>query len=113
MTLDFLEDCVNKAGLCYVEPRFAPHFFAGSNLSVEEATKTVLGALERGSRMFDIQCRAILCMMRHCPEWSDEVVSLATKYQPHGVVAVDLAGMLFAKFSVLLGSMHISTLVNC
>nr|NP_001187648.1 adenosine deaminase [Ictalurus punctatus]ADO28933.1 adenosine deaminase [Ictalurus punctatus] len=92
VTLDFLEDCVNKGGLGYVEPRFSPHFFAGNGLSVDEATKTVLSALERGSEMFDIQCRAILCMMRHCPKWSDEVVSLAMKYQPHGVVAVDVAG---------------------
>ncbi|VDD74853.1 unnamed protein product [Mesocestoides corti] len=93
-TLDFLEDCVNKAGLCYVEPRFSPQLLQGTTLSADEVTKTVLDALERSSQKFDIQYRAILCTMRQNPEWSDEVLSLAKAYQPHGIVAVDVAGEL-------------------
>lgn len=92
MTLDFVEDCVNRGGHCYVEPRFSPHFLAGGKLSAEEATKTVLEALERGGAKHELQWRAILCMMRGNPEWSDEVVAIAKTFKPHGVVAVDVAG---------------------
>ncbi|KAL5967711.1 Adenosine deaminase [Taenia solium] len=92
VTLDFVEDCVNRGGHCYVEPRFSPHFLTGGKLSAEEVTKTVLDALERGGAKHELQWRAILCMMRGNPEWSDEVVAIAKTFKPRGVVAVDVAG---------------------
>ncbi|KAH9278874.1 Adenosine deaminase [Echinococcus granulosus] len=92
ITLDFVEDCVTRGGHCYVEPRFSPHILTGGKLSAEEVTKTVLDALERGGANHDLQWRAILCMMRGNPEWSDDVVAIAKKFQPYGVVAVDVAG---------------------
>ncbi|VDN20776.1 unnamed protein product [Dibothriocephalus latus] len=92
LTLDFLEDCVNRGGLCYVELRFSPQLLAGPCLTPEETVKTVLNAVEIGKKKFDIQAQSILCMMRHKPEWSSEVVQLAKSYQPLGVCAVDVAG---------------------
>ena len=75
-----------------MEPRFSPHLLAGSKISAEEATKTILDALERGGALHDLQWKAILCMFRANPEWSDEVVAIAKKFQSQGVVAVDVAG---------------------
>ncbi|VDM02150.1 unnamed protein product [Schistocephalus solidus] len=92
LTLDFLEDCANRGGLCYVEARFSPHLLAGACLTPEETVKTVLSAVEIGKKRFDIQAQIILCMMRHRPEWSSEVVQLAKSYQPFGVCAIDVAG---------------------
>ncbi|VDN24477.1 unnamed protein product [Dibothriocephalus latus] len=92
LTFDFLEDCVNKGGLCYVEARFSPHLLAGDRLTPEETLKTVLNAVELGSKTFDIHAQIILCMMRHKPEWSSEVVQFAERYQTFGVCAVDVAG---------------------
>ncbi|KAL5105188.1 Adenosine deaminase [Taenia crassiceps] len=92
VTLDFVEDCVNRGGHCYVEPRFSPHILAGDKLSAEEVTKTVLDALKCGGARHELQWRAILCMMRGNPEWSDEIVAIAKTFKSHGVVAVDVAG---------------------
>ena len=75
-----------------MEPRFAPHFFTGDKLSAEEVTQTILNALERGGAQHDLQWRAILCMFRQHPQWSDEVVAIAKQFQHRGVVAVDVAG---------------------
>ncbi|VDL61695.1 unnamed protein product [Hymenolepis diminuta] len=92
ITLDFVEDCVNRGGHCYVEPRFCPFLFAGDNLTVEEATVTVLNSMAKAAHHHNLQWRAILCMMRQNPEWSDTIVDLALANRPNGVVAVDVAG---------------------
>lgn len=89
---------MKKGGLCYVEPRFCPQFFADGKLSVEEATETVLKSLEKSAHQYGLKWKAILCMMRHKPEWSDEIVDLASKFKSQGVVAVDLAGKLIYPF---------------
>ncbi|VDO04676.1 unnamed protein product [Rodentolepis nana] len=92
ITVDFVEDCVKRGGHCYVEPRFCPFFFAGDNLTVEEATETVLKSMETAAHQHNLQWRAILCMMRQNPEWSEKVVDLALANRKNGVVAVDVAG---------------------
>ncbi|KAM7538675.1 hypothetical protein Aperf_G00000049987 [Anoplocephala perfoliata] len=92
ITLDFVEDCVKRGGHCYVEPRFCPSFFTGDNLSVEEVTETILSSMEKAAYQHDLQWRAIFCMIRQYPEWSDEIVEVALKNRHKGVVAVDVAG---------------------
>ncbi|HVY60344.1 MAG TPA: adenosine deaminase, partial [Planctomycetota bacterium] len=39
-----------------------------------------------------VTARAILCCMRHRPDWSNETVDLAIRYRADGVAAIDLAG---------------------
>ncbi|KAM7538963.1 hypothetical protein Aperf_G00000050005 [Anoplocephala perfoliata] len=92
VTFDFVEDCVKTCGHCYVEPRFCPYQFVGDKLSVEEVTETILSSMEKAAHQYDLQWRAILCMMRQNPEWSDEIVEVALKNKRLGVVAVDVAG---------------------
>lgn len=92
ITLDFVEDCVQRGGHCYVEPRFCPYFLAGDNLTVEEATETVLNSMAKAAHQHGLQWRAILCMMRQNPEWSDKIVEVALANRKNGVVAVDVAG---------------------
>nr|CDS33076.1 adenosine deaminase [Hymenolepis microstoma] len=92
ITVGFVEDCVNRGGHCYVEPRFCPFFFADDNLTVDEATETVLKSMATAAHRHNLQWRAILCMMRQNPEWSEKVVELALANRQNGVVAVDVAG---------------------
>jgi len=92
LTVQCLEDCATKGGLCYVELRFSPHLLSGPTLSPEMVVKTIIAAVDCGSKKYNINVRLILCMMRHMPEHSAEVTRLAKCYQNHGVVAVDVAG---------------------
>ncbi|VDD80855.1 unnamed protein product [Mesocestoides corti] len=89
---DFLEDCVKKSHLCYVEARLAPHLLVGGGCSVEQVVKTVLEAMLSAATRFNIESRLILTMLRHQPQYASEVISLAKAFQPHGVCAIDLAG---------------------
>jgi adenosine deaminase len=88
------EQCEDEArqGVRYFETRFSPHVLMADGFSAEEATERALVGLQKGSERFGVRAKAILCCMRHRPEWSEEVVRLAVKYRDHGVVAIDLAG---------------------
>ncbi|GIW71254.1 MAG: adenosine deaminase [Planctomycetota bacterium] len=81
-----------RVGVRYFEARFSPQLLARDGLAVEEVVERVLVGLERGQRAFEVGARAILCCMRHRPDWSMEVVRLAVRYREHGVVGIDLAG---------------------
>jgi adenosine deaminase len=88
------EQCEDEArqGVRYFETRFSPHVLMAEGFSAEEATERALAGLKKGEERYGVKARAILCCMRHRPDWSEEVVSLAVKYRDHGVVAIDLAG---------------------
>lgn len=88
------EMCEDEArnGVRYFEARFSPHVLVSDGFTAEEAVERALAGLEKGARRFGVGNRAILCCMRHRPDWSDEVVSLAIKYRADGVAAIDLAG---------------------
>ncbi|CAH8442441.1 hypothetical protein MS3_00005386 [Schistosoma haematobium] len=89
---EFVEDCVKRGGLCYVETRYCPFLLTDSKCSAEEVLKTILDALNRASKKHGIEVRSILSIMRHMPETAKETLDLAKNYQPHGVVAIDIAG---------------------
>ena len=88
------EQCEDEArqGVRYFETRFSPHVLMADGFGAEEATERALAGLAKGQERVGIEARAILCCMRHRPDWSEEVVRLAVKYRDHGVVAIDLAG---------------------
>ncbi|KAF7261854.1 hypothetical protein EG68_00809 [Paragonimus skrjabini miyazakii] len=92
MTLECIEDCAIKSGLCYVELRFAPYCLCGPSLDPEAVVLTVLAAIKRASRVYGLEARLILCIIREMPETADAVVQLAVKYQGQGVVGIDIAG---------------------
>ncbi|KAH8855328.1 Adenosine deaminase [Schistosoma japonicum] len=89
---EFVEDCVQRGGLCYVEIRYCPFLLADSRFNAEEVLKTILDSLNRASKKHGIEVRSILSIMRHMPETASETLELAKNYQPHGVVAIDVAG---------------------
>ncbi|CAH8440766.1 unnamed protein product [Schistosoma mattheei] len=89
---EFVEDCVKRGGLCYVETRYCPFLLTDSKCTAEEVLKTILDALNRASKKHGIEVRSILSIMRHMPETAKETLELAKNYQPHGVVAIDIAG---------------------
>ncbi len=88
------EQCEDQArqGVLYFETRFSPHVLATETFPPEAAVERALAGLAKGEQRFGVRARAILCCMRHRPDWSEEVVRLAAKYRDRGVVAVDLAG---------------------
>ncbi|KAF5397300.1 Adenosine deaminase [Paragonimus heterotremus] len=90
--MEFVEDCRYRSGLCYVEARFAPHILTGSCMDAEAVIQATLDGLQRASTKHVVQTRLILCIMRDRPETADEVLQLARKYEPHGVVGIDIAG---------------------
>ncbi|KAA3680019.1 adenosine deaminase [Paragonimus westermani] len=90
--MEFVEDCRYRSGLCYVEARFAPHLLTGFSMDAEAVIQATLDGLQRASTEHVVQTRLILCIMRDRPETADEVLQLARKYEPHGVVGIDIAG---------------------
>ena len=76
----------------YAEYRYAPHLLSTDDLSTERVVELVCEGLEEGSRQFEVTAKSILCCMRHFPDWSDEVVSLAHQFRHRGVVGIDVAG---------------------
>jgi adenosine deaminase len=88
------EQCEDEArqGVRYFETRFSPHVLMAEGFGAEAATERALEGLQKGEARFGVKARAILCCMRHRPDWSEEVVRLAVKYRDQGVVAIDLAG---------------------
>lgn len=99
---EFCEDC-SKHNIRYVEARYSPQLFASNeetpeyaqehgDLTPREVVKIICDSFKRGSKDFGINAKSILCCMRHRPDWSNEIVSLADDFRNEGVVAVDLAG---------------------
>lgn len=88
------ELCEDQArqGVRYFEARFSPHVLATEGLHIEEVVERTLVGLKRGAQAFNVGAKALLCCMRHRPDWSMEVVDLAKRFQSHGVVGIDLAG---------------------
>jgi len=88
------EMCEDEArnGVRYFEARFSPHVLMTDSFRPEEVVERALAGLQKGERRFGVTAKAILCCMRHRPDWSDETVSLALKYRQDGVAAIDLAG---------------------
>ncbi len=81
-----------RAGVRYFEARFSPHVLATDAFRPEAVVERALAGLEKGQARFGVKARAILCCMRHRPEWSIETVDLALKFRDRGVAAIDLAG---------------------
>jgi adenosine deaminase len=88
------EMCEDEArqGVRYFEARFSPHVLMTDTFRPAEVVERALAGLEKGQQRFGVTARAILCCMRHRPDWSMETVDLAIKYRDQGVAAVDLAG---------------------
>jgi adenosine deaminase len=88
------EMCEDEArqGVRYFEARFSPHVLMTDSFRPAEVVERALAGLAKGARRFGVTARAILCCMRHRPDWSAEVVDLAIKYRQDGVAAIDLAG---------------------
>ncbi|KAG5452734.1 Adenosine deaminase [Clonorchis sinensis] len=92
ITSECIEDCARLGGLCYVELRFSPCFFAGPNLNVDAVMQTIVETSKTASQQHGIVVRLILSILRHLPETAKGVLDLAIKYQKEGVVAIDVAG---------------------
>lgn len=88
------EQCEDQArqGVRYFETRFSPHVLMTESFPPEAVVERALAGLKKGAERFDVGARAILCCMRHRPDWSEEVVRLAARFRTEGVVAIDLAG---------------------
>lgn len=88
------ELCEDEArqGVRYFEARFSPHVLMTETLRPAEVVERALAGLRKGQERFGVTARAILCCMRHRPDWSLETVDLALRYRAEGVVAIDLAG---------------------
>ncbi|XP_046581548.1 adenosine deaminase-like [Haliotis rubra] len=104
LAYEFCEDC-SLQGIKYVEPRFSPHLLANTfekpvyapepgNFSPHDVVTTVSEALKQGAQDFNIKVKAILCCIRHFPEWSLEVAGLCREFRD-SVVAIDVAGPEF------------------
>jgi adenosine deaminase len=88
------EQCEDQArlGVLYFETRFSPHVLMTDTFPPEAVVERALEGLRKGEERFGVRARAILCCMRHRPDWSEEVVRLAAKYRDRGVVGIDIAG---------------------
>jgi adenosine deaminase len=78
----------------YLELRFNPVALArNQNFPLDDVTQWVCKTIERAQQDHDIIVRLILQIGREeTLETAEEIVELATAYQDHGVVGVDLAG---------------------
>lgn len=81
-----------RAGVRYFEARFSPHVLMTDIFRPAEVVERALAGLEKGQARFGVKARAILCCMRHRPDWSMETVDLALRYRDEGVAGIDLAG---------------------
>jgi adenosine deaminase len=88
------EMCEDEArqGVRYFEARFSPHVLMTDTFRPAEVVERALAGLAKGQERFGVTARAILCCMRHRPDWSMETVDLALRYRDQGVAAIDLAG---------------------
>lgn len=77
----------------YTELRFAPLLHTERGLTASRAIEIVERAVDAASRATGVDCRLILCTLRHFPEArSLETARLAAAYRGPRVVALDLAG---------------------
>ncbi|MBS4534726.1 adenosine deaminase [Clostridium sp. D2Q-14] len=92
ITDELLEDLSNE-NVKYIEIRFAPFLHMEKGMTFEEAVESVLKAMEEGKEKYGILSKLILiCMRRHSPEVSVQIVEKGKAYLGKGVVAIDLAG---------------------
>ena len=83
----------SEENVLYAEIRFAPHLHQAEGLPLEEIVETVLQAMHSSSTHYGVDCRLILCTLRHFSEAQGlEVASLVRRYSGQGVFALDLAG---------------------
>ena len=87
---------LDKAGLIYIEIRYAPsHHLKKTLATQEEAVLAGIEGLKKGlsESTNGIKANLILCCMRNdSEELNRETVRLAKKYLGQGVCAIDLAG---------------------
>ena len=88
---ELCEDQYNN-GILYTEVRYNPHILMGNNLTLTDVVESVNKGIKNGCRAYPIYVNTILCCLRSKPEWSDDIVKLAIKYENDGVVGIDMAG---------------------
>jgi len=78
----------------YLELRFSPLALSESQgFQMAEVTEWVIGAVQKAVEALQIQVRLIATVTRDVPpDTTKEIIHLAARYHPHGIVAVDLAG---------------------
>eukprot|EP00057_Strongylocentrotus_purpuratus_P031699 XP_785367.3 PREDICTED: adenosine deaminase [Strongylocentrotus purpuratus] len=96
-----------KEGVVYFEARYSPHFMSSSFTTPNSRGKSVIrddimtprdvvmavnDGIRKGCQEFKVNGRTILCMIRPCPEFSNEVVELSHEFLNDTVVGVDMAG---------------------
>ncbi len=92
VTLDLLEQ-LKADNVIYAEIRFAPLLHTQNGLSPEEVVQTVNEALSKGIKQTAVECRLILCTLRHySEEQSMETVQLVKKFMGTNVAGFDIAG---------------------
>jgi len=98
----------SKNGVIYFEVRYCPHLMSNTTkneywiniapykskgpVNADLVVQCVNRGLKRGQQDFGLKARSILCCLTFYPEWSDEILSLVTKYKNDGVVGIDVAG---------------------
>lgn len=87
---EFVEDQYTN-NILYTEVRYNPHILQG-NLPLTQVVHCINKGIEKGCKKFGIHVNSILCCLRDHPEWSMDIVNLATDYKNKGVVGIDLAG---------------------
>ncbi|KAI1313771.1 Metallo-dependent hydrolase [Xylaria venustula] len=92
-TESVIEDFAND-GVVYLELRTTPRAFPKEGLDKAGYVDTVLTAIDAAQQKFpSIQVRLILSIdRRNTVAEANELVVLATRFRPRGVVAVDLCG---------------------
>lgn len=92
VTLDLMEQ-LKADHVIYAEIRFAPLQHTQQGLTPEEIVQTVNDAVSEGIAQTGVECRAILCTLRHyTEEQSMETVKLVQKFQDTNIVGFDIAG---------------------
>lgn len=87
---EFCEDQYTN-NILYTEVRYNPHILQGK-LTLPEVVDSINKGIKKGCKKFGIFVNSILCCLRNYPEWSMDIVNLATEYKNKGVVGIDLAG---------------------
>jgi adenosine deaminase len=81
-----------EQNVIYCEVRYSPHLFASD---AQKAFQAVQHGLRRGCTRFPtVMVNQILCAINFAPQWSSEIVDMATEYRndyPCAVVGIDVA----------------------
>ncbi len=81
---------MSEGGVIYLETRFGPHLFTGTQYSPEQVTEAVVSGIETGK---GATVRLILCAIRNAPiAHVQDLVDLYQKFALRGVCGIDLAG---------------------